>query len=153
MIGQKLDVVVLLDSDQAGDAAHDALVKKWLTRYNGKENQVLSLGRAVGVSGEFSIEDLFPEDFYLRRAKQVYAKALATAGDLKLQPGTQLCKRVERAFADLGLPFNKGSVSKVLRADLSRMKNVSELPAGMQKTVATVIGALQESFEALGPAA
>lgn len=33
MIGQKLDVVVLLDSDKAGDEAKDSLVKKWLTRY------------------------------------------------------------------------------------------------------------------------
>jgi predicted ATP-dependent endonuclease of OLD family len=152
MVGQKLDVVVLLDSDQAGDNARDALVKKWLTRYNGKESQVLSLGTAVGATGEFSIEDVFPEDYYMTHVKQVYAKAIATAGaEPKLQVGNQLCKRVERSFEDLGLKFNKGSVAKVLRSELSRMKNVSDLPAGMKKTAAAVIRTIRSSFDALTP--
>lgn len=150
MIGQKLDVVVVLDSDQAGDSARDALVKKWLTRYNGKESQVLSLASTAGAVGEFSIEDLFPEDFYVERVKRVNAKTLANAGnDLTIQPGAQLCKRVERAFADLGLTFNKGSVAKLLRSELSRMKDISELPPAMQKTSAAVIDAIRVAFEAL----
>ena len=65
MIGQKLDVVVLLDSDKAGDEARDALVRKWIGRYQTSRTRVLSLGDvAAGTAGEFAIEDMFPDAFY-----------------------------------------------------------------------------------------
>ncbi len=41
MIGQKLDVVVLLDSDSAGENARDGLVKRWITRYSSSIAQVI----------------------------------------------------------------------------------------------------------------
>src|SRR5204863_5631496 len=97
MIGQQLDVVVLLDSDQAGQTAKEKLVKSWLTRYQGKESQVLNLADVVDAAGrEFSIEDLFPDPFYLDRVKAVYSKELAGAGiaEIKLVGKDQLCKRV-----------------------------------------------------------
>jgi predicted ATP-dependent endonuclease of OLD family len=131
MIGQKLQVAVLLDSDKAGDDARDKLVKRWLTRYQSSPSHALSLGECVGRAGqEFSIEDLFPEDYYVERVKRVYAKQLSAAGveDLALTGDDQLCKRVERALEEHGIKFNKGSVAKVLRTDLSRMKDASELP-------------------------
>lgn len=148
MIGQKLDVVVLLDSDPAGDTARDQLVKKWLTRYKGKPTQVLSLGEASGVPGrEFAIEDMFPEDFYLDRVKLAYKKALAAGGaDPKLQPGAQLCKRVERAMADLSIPFNKGSVAKLIRADLAKMKDATALPSDTRARAKAVFAAIRKAF-------
>jgi predicted ATPase len=61
MIGQELGVVALLDSDKAGEDAHDHLVKAWLTRYKGTKATVLGLGPAVGVPNrEFALEDLIP---------------------------------------------------------------------------------------------
>lgn len=114
MIGQKLIVVVLLDSDKAGDAARDELVKKWLTKYQGAPSSVLSLGNAVGFPDrEFSIEDMFPDAFYLERVHKVYKKALTAAGatGLKLMGKDQLCKRVERALSELEIPFTQRSVS------------------------------------------
>jgi predicted ATP-dependent endonuclease of OLD family len=148
MIGQKLDVVVVVDSDQAGENARDQLVKKWLTRYKGKATQVIRLGDAVGVtSGEFSVEDLFPDDFYMARVKRAFDKVLATAASQpKLQPGGQLCKRVERAFSDAGLAFNKGSVAKLLRADLGRMKDAGELPADTRAKAAKLFGAIRKAL-------
>lgn len=131
MIGQKLKVVVLLDSDKAGDDARKRLVERWLTRYHSDHAHVLSLGECVGrPDGEFSIEDLFPEDYYLERVKRVYGKELAAAGveEIRLPRGGQLRKRVELAMGEYGIKFNKGSVAKVLRADLSRLKDATELP-------------------------
>lgn len=133
MIGQRLKVTVLLDSDKAGDDAKDKLVKRWLTRYHSNPAHVLSLGECLGKTGqEFAIEDLFPQDWYLERVKRVYAKQLSAAGvqDLNLTGNDQLCKRVERALESSGIKFNKSSVAKVIRSDLSRMANASELPQG-----------------------
>lgn len=86
MIGQQLDVVVILDSDPAGDTAHDKLVKPWLTRYKGKLTQVLRLGEAVGAkTKELSVEDLFTDDFYLRLVYDVYGtQILAATGAAEL---------------------------------------------------------------------
>jgi predicted ATP-dependent endonuclease of OLD family len=149
MIGQDLDVVVLLDSDSAGDNAREKLVKRWLTRYKSKRSAVLSLGEVIGRTGECSIEDLFPDDFYLERVHRAYAKQLASAGQPKvaLQGTGQLCKRVERAFEALGLTFNKGSVAKVLKGDLSGMKDASVLPQETRNLAKKVFTAIASHFE------
>jgi predicted ATP-dependent endonuclease of OLD family len=149
MIGQKLGVVVLLDSDHAGEVARDKLVKSWLTRYKGTTTQVLNLAGIVGAThAEFAIEDLFPDEFYLTRVKEVYAKQFAAAGvdEIKLVGTGQLCKRVERALAEHDITLNKGSVAKRIRRDLSRMKTVEELPdltrGYARKLVAAITAAL-----------
>jgi predicted ATP-dependent endonuclease of OLD family len=102
MIGQKLQVVVLLDTDRAGEDARDGLVKRWLTRYQDQHAEVLSLGPTIGTPGkDFAIEDLFPDDYYKAVAEEVYAKPLAQAGitKLKLTGSDMLCKRIERALS------------------------------------------------------
>lgn len=125
MIGQQLNVAVLLDSDRAGEIARDKLVKKWLTRYKGTPSQVLRLNEAVGAEAtDFSIEDLFTDDFYLRYVQQAYG-----CSGLELVGTGQLCKRVEKALAKHNIKFNKGAVAKLIRGDLRRMKDVAELPS------------------------
>lgn len=130
MIGQRLDVVVLLDSDKAGEDARDSLIKKWLTRYPASLAKVVMVGAATGLPGEAMIEDLFPESFYLARVESVYGKQLAAKGvTLSLRGGGSLIKRVERFFAESEVPFNKGSVAKAIRHDLLQMKTSEELPS------------------------
>jgi hypothetical protein len=150
MIGQDLKVVVLLDTDRAGEDARDGLVKRWLTRYKDQHAEVLSLGPAAGVPNQdFAIEDLFPVDFYTGLVEEVYAKQLAAAGVPKLAlTGTDmLCKRVERALEDQSIKFNKGSVAKVLRNRLSRMKVAADLPAQTQTRGRALIAALNAALE------
>ncbi len=149
MIGQKLDVVVLLDSDRAGDEAKDSLVKKWLTRYQSSQAQVLSLGSAAGERDqEFSIEDLFTDAFYLENVKKIYKKELAAADvqDIELKGKDQICKRVERFFESHGIKFNKGSVAKEIRTVLSRMKSLEELPKETQERGKKLIKTVTDSF-------
>lgn len=131
MIGQGLDVAVLLDSDKAGNDARDALVKKWLTHYSKSRGEILSLGTAIGNPDvEFSIEDLFPDEFYLAKVNEAYKKELMgaklSANDLR--GNDQLCKRVERTLGEQGVTFNKGRVAKLLKHSLSTMKSASALP-------------------------
>jgi predicted ATP-dependent endonuclease of OLD family len=131
MVGQQLDVVVLLDTDRAGDDAQDSLVKKWLTKYATSRATILRLGETVGSRAkEYSIEDLFPEDYYLQHVRTAYAKQLEAAGisSLELRQGTQLCKRVEAALNDLGITFNKGSVAKLIRKHLSSASSITDIP-------------------------
>jgi predicted ATP-dependent endonuclease of OLD family len=149
MIGQKLGVVTLFDTDQAGETATDQLVKSWLTLYNDSRAKVLSLGPACGsASKQFLIEDLFPDDFYLRHVREAYQKELTLFGitDLQLRGSDPLPKRVERAAQETGFYFTKGRVSKLLRRSLSRMKQASELPAGTLEKAQKLITAIRDSL-------
>jgi energy-coupling factor transporter ATP-binding protein EcfA2 len=149
MIGQKLTVVALVDSDTAGGQARDQLVKKWLTRYQGSESQVLVLGTVVGAPGDFAIEDLFPDDVYMDAARKTYEKQLAAAGApaIALSGGGMLCKRAERAFAAAGITsFNKGSVAKRLRDGLRRMKTTGELPNTTKDYATKVFAAIRAAL-------
>lgn len=150
MIGQALDVVALYDTDSSGNMAKDKLVKNWLTRYHTKHAVALSLGDVVGAtSSEFAIEDLFPDSFYIERVKRVYAKPLAAAdvGSITLPAGNQLCKRIEAFFAAHNIVFNKGSVNKVLSADIRKMKSVNELPADTAAMARKLLAAIRKAFE------
>ena len=93
---------------------------------------------------------MFPDDFYVERVKEVYKKQLVAAGasDVKVVGDGQLCKRVERAMTTLGIPFNKGSVAKRIRRDLSRMKDVSELPPTTKTYAAKLVAALTKALAA-----
>lgn len=148
MIGQKLGVVVLFDTDNAGNTEKDRLLKSWLTLYNESHARVLSLGPSVGsTQGEFAIEDMFPDDYYIGLVRESYRKELVgAAGELRLQGNGQLCKRVERSLQGIGIRFNKGRVAKLLRRSLSQMKNINELPeatkAGAERLIAAINAAL-----------
>lgn len=149
MIGQKLDVVVLLDSDRSGNEARDSLVKQWLTRYHNHPATVLSLGPVLGVADrDVMIEDLFPDTFYCDLVKQTYQKDLAAVGisSLTLRGNGPVTKRVESTFAEAGLKFNKGSVAKRLRASLSHMHDASSLPPETLNKAQCLIGALRKAL-------
>jgi energy-coupling factor transporter ATP-binding protein EcfA2 len=150
MIGQGLEVIVLLDSDTAGESARESLVKKWLTRYKSQPAHVLSLGPAAGETNrEFAIEDLFPDDFYLKRVMTAYGRELKAAGvdTLSLQGKDSVAKRTERALNTHGIPFNKGRVAKLIRADLIRMANASSLPEETRSRAERLIQAIREILE------
>ena len=153
MIGQKLEVVVLLDTDGAGEDAREGLVKRWLTRYQERRAEVLSLGPIAGISNrDFAIEDLFPDEFYKAAVEEVYAKQLASSGvpKLTLIGDDMLCRRVERALAEREIKFNKGSVAKLLRHRLSRMKTLADLPKETQERGRAMIVAVNRVFEKIG---
>ncbi len=149
MVGQELSVVALYDTDASGNVAKDKLVNQWLTRYKGRIASALSLGQAVGSDHkEFAIEDLFPEDFYLKYVTATYAKGLKTAGidTIILSPGSQLVKRVEEFFKSNNLHYNKGSVAKRICADLNRMPKLEELPGSLREMTSKLLSTINEAF-------
>ena len=75
MIGQELNIVALFDSDSAGKEAEDKLRKKWITRYKNARAVTLLAGDALGMPGkEATIEDLFPEDYYMQKVREWYCQ-------------------------------------------------------------------------------
>ncbi len=132
MIGQKLDVVVLLNSNSTGRNGKGELVEKWLARYRSNRARVLSLDECLDMKDKgLSIEDIFPEKFYIEKVQEVYKKQLASAGceRLELVGDGPICRRVERSLGKYGIGFNRGSVAKAVHSDLSRMHNANELPS------------------------
>ncbi|AFS52741.1 AAA family ATPase [Leptospirillum ferriphilum] len=151
MIGQALEVVGLFDSDQAGRDAEEKLRKNWLTRYKGSKGNTLLLGTAVGEAEEhdFALEDLFPEEYYLKKVDDVYKKELAGSEIKKsnLKGSDLLCNRVARALSEAGVSnFNKGSVAKRIKSDLLVMKSADELPPGTKEKAELLIKAINNAF-------
>lgn len=151
MVGQKLNAVVLFDSDEAGFVARDNLVKKWLTKYGAGRADAVTLADAVGQPGrEFSIEDLFPERFYLDRVIAIYGKQLDAAGakEITLPSGpTQIVKKVQSFFKEKKVEFKHGSVAKVIRSELTRMKSIDELPEETRAMGTKLLQALRVAFK------
>lgn len=131
MAGQGSDVVLLLDSNEAGQDAKERLIKDWFTGYESNHAQVLMLDECIGVKGrELSIEDIFSEKFYADRVQEVYRKQLASLGHEKLDlvGNGPISKRVENAFERYGLKFDRLSVARQIRLALSRMQKPYEIP-------------------------
>ncbi|MCJ7632468.1 AAA family ATPase, partial [Candidatus Bathyarchaeota archaeon] len=132
MVGQKLDAVVLLDSDQAGSNAYDSLTKSWITRYQKSRAQVLLLGPTLGVVDRaFAIEDIFPEEQYRDWVLSIYSKQMAAANlaELKLVGNDGVSRKVDRALKSVGIQFNKGSVAKLIKNYLLKIDSFDDLPA------------------------
>ncbi|PWU14166.1 MAG: hypothetical protein C5B50_17835 [Verrucomicrobia bacterium] len=150
MVGQELDVVALFDNDVAGRTSQDKLVKSWLPKYKDQRAKAFDLATAVGKTGQdFTIEDMFPEKFYVDRAQEVYAKPLATAGISlsSLPPGHQLARRVETVFTTASLSFNKVTVCKRLAAAIRQMKDLADLPDQTRKMAQELFGCIGKAFK------
>jgi predicted ATPase len=150
LAGQNAQVVALYDSDAAGHAAKDALVNDWLVRYRGGKAAALSVGPAMKVMGrDVSIEDLFPEDFYLKHVLEVYKQPLAGAGvtAITLPAGNQLVERVEAFFHGAGVGFNRGAVARRLCEEINRMRSSDHLPTSSKPKVEALIAAINKALE------
>ena len=148
MIGQNFDVVILLDSDNAGREAKEKLVKNWLTQYTEAHTEPILLGEAVGVCGDFALEDLFPEDFILDIVKEVYKQQLAAADvdEITLQGEDILWQKINRFMKEKGIKINKGPIAKRLRNNLSEMKEVNELPDGTEEKAIKLFQEIRMAF-------
>ena len=148
MIGQGLSVVALFDSDAAGRCAGDKLIKNWLTRYTESQTKVLLLGEVVGASGEFAIEDLFPECFMIDIVKDAYKKELMFAGvnEIELQGKDMLWRRIERFMEEKGIKITKGRIANRLRKKLRNMNTASDLPEETRCKAITLFKEIRSAF-------
>jgi predicted ATPase len=148
LVGQDLHVVALFDADKEGREQEERLRTRWITRYKEAKSSSLLLGPAVGEQRDFAIEDMFPEAYYLAMANEAHRDKLQKAGADAIQPlGTGLlCDQVERGCAKIGIAFNKGSVAKRIRTDLSRMKDLKKLDPATVARAEKLFASLAKEF-------
>ncbi len=154
MIGQGLNVVALFDSDSAGKEARDKLRKRWITRYKDARAETLLVGDLLGMPGkEATIEDLFPEDYYLEQVRASHETKLKSKGlttdEITVSGSGPILPRLRQCFDKLQVDFNKGSAAKLIRRDLIRCKSIDTLPAGVAEKGKTLLTALRDAFGSL----
>ena len=122
LAAQKLDVVVVLDSDTAGDEACKELLRSKLVR----DSSVVRIRDAHDAPGpEADIEDLLVDSVFAALAKEAYKKELQ-GKQLALNANIpRVARRYEEAFAALGLEFNKSRVAKLFVSKLGTAKTAS----------------------------
>ena len=151
MIGQDLSIVALFDSDSAGRVAEDKLRKKWITRYKDAQAVTLLVDDALGMPGQVAtIEDLFPEVYYMKKVRESHKLKLKSKGfgtdAIKLKGSGPVLPRLHQCFGKLKVDFNKGSVGKLIRRDLIRCRDVDKLPPGVAEKGETLLTALRDAF-------
>ncbi len=147
MVGQRLRVIALYDSDGEGQAARDKFVKGWLARYGEGKSSAVMIGEAIGATGDAAVEDLFPEAFFLEAVKEVYKDRLSAPAlaSLELSPGGTLGNRAEAAVAAHNLGFSKGAVARHICAKIRHMKDAKELPAQTQERASKLFEAIAKA--------
>ena len=148
MIGKNLNVVALFDSDDEGRSAKNKLNHNWLMKYKPTQTVTIMLGEAVGASGDFALEDLFPENFIIDFVKDAYKRQLAAADidEILLDGKEILWRRIERFMGEHGIEINKGPIAKRLQNKLSKMKDTSELPDETREQAIKLFQAIRSAF-------
>ncbi len=130
--GQRLNVVVLLDSDIAGKSVRERLIKDWII----KDRQVLLLGQILGRDDEPTLEDVFSDELYLRFVNDAYERELEGSPIAAEEIGGSgpIVRRVEEAFRARGMvrnsegkAFNKGRAARRMLSELPKT-GLAELP-------------------------
>ena len=126
--GQKLNVVVLLDSEAQGRRVREELLKTRIL----KKDQLLLVSDPFGDDRERDVEDLIPEEYYLALVKDSYATDLAAKGIKRIQLPDQrpprIAKAIEAFFIANGLPpFQKTRpASLLIRTWAARQDQIPE---------------------------
>ena len=143
---QELNVAVLLDADREGKLAYDRITKNNLLH----SKKVLLLSKIYGKTDEMSIEDIFPEDFYLKYTKIAYQKELQEKGISEITLSSKaplITKRLECFFKENGLDsFHKTKPACVILSNLGKI-DVSTLPTEMVKGFETLFERLNATMQ------
>lgn len=150
-IGQRWDAGVLLDTDEAGNNAHEKIKEMDLKEYaddTGHEFRVLMIGKASGVSKtDVAIEDLFPDEWYLSCVNRTYKIAM-TPEDLPKDGTTLISKRVEAALkTQHGRDLKKKDVLKEMLREFDSWKAVVDLPKGTEANAVKLFKKINSSFD------
>lgn len=113
LASESLDVMVLLDHEKDAISTKEGIVKSKLLR----EKNIVSVSSAFPESSrpaEADVEDLLDADVYEALVKESYAEELEGKTLKANEKIPRLAKRMEQAFKDVGLEFNKTRPMRLL---------------------------------------
>lgn len=124
-VSQELKVGVLLDSDNEGNIAKDQLIRDKIL----KSNKILTLGDIFDRPNQtMSLEDVFPEEYYLKFVKAAYSKEIGNKEIVLDSKNPMLVKRIESFFAKNNLgSFDKTKPALAITREFGKM-DLSEMP-------------------------
>ncbi|WP_202618043.1 ATP-dependent nuclease [Aureimonas leprariae] len=150
-IGQKWDAGVLLDTDEAGNAAKkkiDELYVSKLAEASGLKFRTLMLGKAAGSKKvDFAIEDLMGDDFYRECVNATFGLAIKPE-DLPVDGSTMITKRVEVVLKERHghVELDKRRVMGEMLRRFDSWKKTSDLPRGAAVSAGKLFKAINEAF-------
>jgi len=140
---QELDVGVLLDADHEGKSAYDVIVKNKILR----DKKVSLLNEIFNKTDNMSLEDIFPEDYYLKFVESTYQKELSAKGITNISLTSQdpmIVRRIEEFFKEKGLEeFHKSRPARALLNEFGKV-DIGSLPDDLVKNFETVFEAINK---------
>jgi len=140
---QGLDVGVLLDADKEGKNAYDVIVKNKILR----DKKVSMLNEIFNKTDNMSIEDIFPEDYYLKLVESTYQKELSAKGITNISLTSQdpmIVRRIEDFFKEKGLgEFHKSRPARALLDEFGKA-DINSLPDDLVKNFKTVFESINK---------
>lgn len=124
-VSQELNVGVILDSDEEGIAAKEKLITDQLLQ----NNKILLLDKIIKNSDvEMSIEDIFPEEYYLKFVKSSYGDVLQGKDIVLESKKSMIVKRIQAYFIKNGLGnFDKTKPALEIVKEFGKIE-LSDLP-------------------------
>lgn len=148
-VGNKWDAGVLLDTDEAGNAAKKKIEELYLSKLSEDTKFfTLQIGKACGISkSDAAIEELFSDEFYIECVSSAYRVSIKQE-DLPQDGSSLITKRVEEvlikqhSFKNL----DKGRVMGEMLKKFDAWKELSDLPPGTEEKTGKLFLAINKSF-------
>jgi len=138
-----LDVAVILDADPEGKSAYDLIVKNKILR----DKKVSLLNEIFGKTDNMSMEDIFPDDYYLKFVESTYQKKLSAKGITNISltsKNPMIVRRIEEFFKEKGLgEFRKGRPARAIMNEFGKVE-ISTLPDDLVKNFELVFEAINK---------
>jgi len=150
VIGNGWDAAVLLDSDEAGEAARKKIEELYLSdlsKAHGAKFRVFMLAKIAGLDApDIAIEDLFPPEFYLECVNAAYRTSIKE-GDLPGDQSAQITKRIDAALRAIGLSgLDKRRVMPELLKRFDSWTDIASVPAETAERAARMFRVINDAF-------
>lgn len=143
---QNLDTAVLLDADHEGQSTSELIVKTKVLR----EKKISLINEIFNKSENMSIEDIFPQEYYLKFVKSTYKKELNEKGIEDIVLNSQKPMIVERIGDffkenDLG-EFHKSRPARAILTELGK-SDIDSFPAELIKKFEMIFNKINSMIE------
>lgn len=145
-MSQNLDVAVLLDADHEGKTTYELIVKNKIL----KNKKICMLNEIFEKNIDMSMEDMFPQDYYLKFVKLAYKKELKEKGIIDISLTSQqpmIVKKLETFFKENNLgEFHKSRPDRTIINELSNVE-IDSLPNELIKNFEMIFKVINNSVD------